>query len=72
MIWQLHKTKRRQILIDIDTQRDFLLGSGRELFLESKYEALRGYLAFEYQVILIKARTSTLIIVGTQTVLVKH
>ncbi|MHC4423190.1 MAG: cysteine hydrolase family protein [Planctomycetota bacterium] len=29
MIRQLHKTERRQILIDIDTQRDFLLGSGR-------------------------------------------
>ena len=36
MIWQLHKTKRRQILIDIDTQRDFLLGSGRASIMNHK------------------------------------
>ena len=29
MIWQLLKTQRHQILIDIDTQRSFLLGNGR-------------------------------------------
>lgn len=29
MFHQLGKTQRRQILIDIDTQRDFLLGGGR-------------------------------------------
>jgi nicotinamidase-related amidase len=36
MIWQLHKTERRQILIDIDTQRDFLLGSGRASIMNHK------------------------------------
>ncbi|MHC4158132.1 MAG: cysteine hydrolase family protein [Planctomycetota bacterium] len=29
MIWQLLKTQRRQILVDIDTQRVFLLGNGK-------------------------------------------
>lgn len=29
MIWQLLKTQRRQILVDIDTQRAFLLGKGK-------------------------------------------
>jgi nicotinamidase-related amidase len=29
MIWQLLKTQRHQILVDIDTQRAFLLGKGR-------------------------------------------
>ncbi len=29
MIWQLLKTQRHQILIDIDTQRAFLLGKGK-------------------------------------------
>lgn len=28
MIWQLRKSQRKQILIDINTQRDFLLASG--------------------------------------------